>query len=280
MLLFGATSISGFHLAKRFPTIISPFVPPGQKSKSVSHWPVLHLENTDWIKAQFETPDVKTLIYCHAICDVTKCEKDPEWAYEMNVAHLKRVIAALPEKIRLIYVSSDHVFGGNGDYTEASVPSPISVYGRTRVEAEQWVLKRKGSLVLRIGLALGPSPNGRTGHLDWLAYRSEQGLPITIIQDEYRSVVWAEDLSLRMMQFAESGVVGIRHIPGAQVLSRVVLAKQLLSTLGKEPVFKVESRAQQAVPHLGRVGLESLYEDVLSSPLPSVMPVLPRRDGL
>jgi len=274
ILLFGATSILGFNLAKLFPLTIRPFVPPGNRSPAVHHWPVLQLEDTGWIRSLFQTLQPKILIYCHAVCDVRKCEVDPEWAYEMNVAHLERVISVIQEKTRLVYVSSDHVFGGDGRYTEASLPSPISVYGRTRIAAEQLVLKRRRSLVLRIGLPIGPSPTGRSGHLDWLVYRRGRGLPITIIEDEYRSAVCVDDLSTRVMPFSESDLTGIRHIPATQVVSRVVLAKQLLTSLGKKTTFKIETRNLQPIPHLGYVALESIYDDVLSKPLPSVIEML------
>ena len=90
-------------------------------------------------------------------------------------------------------------------------PCPISVYGRTRVEAEAMVLARPGSLVIRVGLAIGPSPNGRTGHWDWLRYRIGKNLPVTIVHDEYRSVVWAHDLALRVMRMARKS--RSRHPP-------------------------------------------------------------------
>ena len=56
-------------------------------------------------------PDV--LIYAHAVCDVPKCEAAPEWARALNVGHVERVLSALPVKTRLVYLSSDHVFGGD-----------------------------------------------------------------------------------------------------------------------------------------------------------------------
>lgn len=269
ILLFGGTSIIGFNLSHCFPNTIHPYVPSGNKSPSVQTWPTLQLENINWIKTQIETHQPEAVIYAHAVCDVTKCEKDPDWAYDVNVSNLKRVISVLPEKTRLIYISSDHVFGGDGQYDESSTPSPISIYGRTRVEAEHCVLKRAGSLVIRTGLAIGPSPDGRTGHMDWLRYRSEQNLPITIIEDEFRSVVWAKDLSHRMMLLLKSDEVGLRHVP-AVAISRVSLAKHLMSLLGIKPIFKIERREQQQVPHLGQVELTSLYQDALSQAMPPV----------
>jgi dTDP-4-dehydrorhamnose reductase len=270
-LLFGATSIVGFNLARSFPRIIVPFVTPGSRAPSLRRWPVLQLENGDWPEAVFKQHGPGFLLYCHAVCDVPKCEAAPEWAREINVEHVRRVLAALPEAVRVIYVSSDHVFGGDGVYNEESCPSPISVYGRTRVEAENLVLSRKNSLVARVGLPIGPSPNGRTGHLDWLNYRIRRKLPVTIVHDEYRSVVWAADLAERIMQLASSTVTGIRHVTASQAISRVELANYLLSQSRVPAAFTRESRHERVTPHIGRVELATIYRDPLSQPLPSVL---------
>jgi len=271
ILLFGATSILGFRLAKLFPETVKPFISPGNRSTIVQCWPPLQLENSSWIENILHTFQPTLLLYCHAVCDVPKCEANPEWAYEVNLGHFSRVLKVLPPTLRLVYVSSDHVFGGDGTYNEQSPPCPISVYGRTRVEAEKLVLEKPQSLVIRTGLAIGPSPNGRTGHLDWLRYRKHHNLPITIVKDEYRAVVWAEDLSRRVMKLACSGETGVRHISSTRPVSRVELAHYLLQRLGLEPNFHRESRHQRSTPHIGRVELISTYRDELATPLPNVV---------
>jgi len=206
-----------------------------------------------------------------AVCDVPRCEAAPDWAREINLVYLKRVIEALPAKTRLVYVSSDHVFGGDGVYDEESAPCPISVYGRTRVEAEEMVLKRPGSLIIRVGLAIGPSPNGRTGHWDWLRYRTQRQLPVTIVHDEYRSVVWANHLALRVMQLAEGGDTGLRHVSATRAVSRIELANYLLGGFGENANYQQESRHERSAPHLGRVELASIFCGTLYKPLASVI---------
>ena len=70
-----------------------------------------------------------------------KCEQAPAWAREINVTGLERLIEVLPPTTRLVYCSSDHVFGGrDAGYDENDSPDPVSVYGRTREEAERLVL--------------------------------------------------------------------------------------------------------------------------------------------
>lgn len=270
-LLFGATSLLGFHLATMFPKTVLPFISPGNTAKAVRQWPALQLHDSVWVAEVFQRTQPDVLLYCHAVCDVSKCEASPGWAYEMNVQQLDRVMVALPAHTRLVYVSSDHVFGGDGVYSEESIPSPISVYGRTRVEAEQLVLKRPGSLVIRTGLGIGESPDGRTGHLDWLRYRTKCKLPITIIKDEYRSVVWQGDLAPRVMQLAQSLESGIRHVASTRAVSRVELANFLITEYHIPATFTVESRHRQIKPHLGHVELATTHEGDLFHPLSSVV---------
>jgi len=271
-LLFGATSVLGFHLATMFPKTVLPFISPGNRAKAVRQWPTLQLHDAVWVAGVLQRTQPEVLLYCHAVCDVPKCEVSPDWAYEMNVQQLGCVMAALSAHTRLVYVSSDHVFGGDGVFSEKSIPSPISVYGRTRVEAEQLVLTRPGTLVIRAGLGIGESPDGRTGHLDWLRYRTTRNLPITIIEDEYRSVVWQRDLATRVMQLAQSEETGIRHIATTHAVSRVELANYLIGEYDIPATFKIETRHQQANPHLGHVELVTVHEGDLFCPLSCVAP--------
>jgi dTDP-4-dehydrorhamnose reductase len=254
ILLFGATSILGYSLARQFPERVEPYGTP---------------RDAELTFLERRQPDI--LIYGHAVCDVPKCEGSPEWAYQINVGHVRCVLAALPAHTRMVYISSDHVFGGDGIYDEESEPCPISVYGRTRVEAERLVLQRSGSLVIRVGLPIGPSRGGRTGHWDWLRYRSDRNFPITIVSDEYRSAVWADHLACRVLQLAESSAVGIRHVAATRVTSRIELANHLLSLLDKPAGYLTETRRQRTTPHLGHVELATVYNDALSRPLMSVL---------
>jgi len=269
-LLFGATSIIGFTLARLFPQSVTPVANPYTGAQPAAAWQRTRVEDAVLMRAVLASRPVALVIYCHAVCDVAKCQANPGWAHALNVGSIETLLDLLPAQTRLVYVSSDHVFGGDGIYTEDCAPSPISAYGQTRVQAEQRVLSRPGSLVIRAGLPIGPSVNGRTGHLDWLRYRCQRGLPITIVSDEFRSAVWAADLAQRVMLLAQSEVCGLRHVPARRLVGRPELACALMRQQGLPPLFALESRVQQRVPHLGSVEIQSRYADAYSAALPSV----------
>lgn len=140
--------------------------------------------------------------------------------------------------------------------------------------AEALVLARPNSVVVRAGLWIGPSSNGRIGHLDWLRHRHHRGLPMTVVADEARSAVWAHDAARRVWAIAHARVTGIRHVIAARTVSRPELAAYLVDRFVPGAHFTLETRADRRTPHLGRVDLATCFDDELAAPLP---PVIPRR---
>jgi dTDP-4-dehydrorhamnose reductase len=170
----------------------------------------------------------------------------------------------------VVYCSSDHVFGGGaGPYYEDSPPTPISVYGRTRVEAEAIVRARAGSLVIRSGLWIGPSSNGRIGHLDWLRSRHARGLPMTIVSDEERSAVWAHDAAARVWDLARSGITGTRHLVATRSIDRPALATFVNRHFAIGARFATAPGATRNAPHLGNTELGTRFTDAFAAPLAS-----------
>jgi dTDP-4-dehydrorhamnose reductase len=271
--LFGASSILGWSFMRLVPGIEGfcnrhTRTPPGMA------WRRLNLQEADAVRTLFrhEQPDV--VFHCAGVCDVDKCEAAPEFADLVNVQGMQILLDHLPEKTRLVYLSSDHVFSGDtGPYTEASSPDPISVYGRTRVRAEEILLARRpDALIVRAGLWIGPSHNGRIGHLDWLRYRHARGLPMTIVSDEYRSAVWADDAVARICALVQARTTGIRHVVASRVVSRPALASYLDQRFAIGAHFAVRRRSELQRPHIGRMDLRTDFHEHLAAPLPPVVP--------
>lgn len=233
----------------------------------------IDLDDEPSVAALFARVQPRLIINCAGVCDVGTCEQSPEFAWAVNVEGTRLLLAHAPPAARVVHCSSDHVFSGDsGPYTEDSVPDPISVYGRTRVAAEQLVAAREGTLILRAGLWIGPSSTGRIGHLDWLRDRTRRRLPMTIVSDELRSAVWAEDAARRVWELARSTMCGLRHIVAERIVARPALAAYLDARFAIGAAFDQETRAQRKTPHLGRLDLRTKHADALAAPLPAVVP--------
>ena len=87
-----------------------------------------------------EKPEV--IINCAAHTNVDACEKQWDLAYQINAIGPRNLsIAANAVDAKLIHVSTDYVFEGNGTvpYTEFDEPNPVSAYGKTKLEGEKFV---------------------------------------------------------------------------------------------------------------------------------------------
>ena len=89
-------------------------------------------------------PDV--VIHCAAMTAVDKCESEIDLAYKLNAFGTANVAAACHRNsVRLIAISTDYVFDGllNRPYNEFDNPNPQSVYGKTKLEGENFVKQFK-----------------------------------------------------------------------------------------------------------------------------------------
>lgn len=87
-------------------------------------------------------PDV--IINCAAHTNVDKCEEQWDLAYQINAIGPRNLsIAAREIGAKLIHVSTDYVFAGDGErpYTEFDDVAPNSAYGKTKLEGERFVQK-------------------------------------------------------------------------------------------------------------------------------------------
>jgi dTDP-4-dehydrorhamnose reductase len=273
VFLFGANSMLGWsilqargtHPVVAFCNDNTRHVPEGIETS-------IHLDDEPSVVRLFAREHPALIIHCAGVCDVETCETSPEFAHRVNVEGTRFLLEHAPSDARIVYCSSDHVFGGDrGPYFEDSATTPISMYGRTRVAAEQLVLARPNTLVIRGGLWIGPSSTGRIGHLDWLRDRHRRNLRMTVVSDEIRSAVWAEDAARRAWDLALSDVTGIRHITATRAVARPELAAYLNERFAIGASFDVEPRRARRMPHLGNVELATRHAGALAQPLPSVV---------
>ncbi|MBN1620905.1 dTDP-4-dehydrorhamnose reductase [candidate division WOR-3 bacterium] len=98
---------------------------------------------------KINSPDI--VIHTAAITDVDYCQNNPLKAMEINTTGTGN-ICDFTSHARLIFYSSDYVFDGKSKkpYNEKNIPNPISVYGKSKLEAEN-IIQRKLSdyLIIR-----------------------------------------------------------------------------------------------------------------------------------
>lgn len=104
----------------------------------------LDLSDENAFKSYAENFEIKYIINCAAYTAVDLAEKETELAVAVNEFVPGMLASYCKEKaIRMIHISTDYVFDGNGNrpINESDSPNPLSVYGHTKLNGERKVLE-------------------------------------------------------------------------------------------------------------------------------------------
>ena len=159
-------------------------------------------------------PDV--VINCAAWTDVDGCESDPQHAYQANAVGPELLANACREAgALLITISTDYVFDGKKDgfYTQQDEPSPLSIYGSSKLEGERRAQAAwPRTIVVRSGYIFGP---GGSNFLSTLLERANRGESLKAISDMTGTPTYARDLAQRLRELAQADSPAIYHVVNA-----------------------------------------------------------------
>lgn len=135
---------------------------------------------------------------------------------------------------RLVHVSTDVVFDGRlgRPYREHDRPSPITGYGRAKLEAERAVAERcPGAAIVRTSLIYG-GPDREPSAQE----RQPIEAAMKFFTDEMRSPVQVADLAAALLELIDlPGVSGPLHVAGADHVSRYEFACLVVAARGGDP---------------------------------------------
>jgi dTDP-4-dehydrorhamnose reductase len=269
ILVTGVTSIHGWpiftQLHKLLPgTFLYGLRPPNSNvpdAENVSSFCITEREKLDKIRDEFKPTHV---IHCAGVCDLDVCEERPEWAYSLNVQGTRAVADVFGNDIPILYMSTDLVFSGYnspaGGYTEDDEPNPINVVGKTFASAEAYIQKCKDHCIVRLGLPLGDSIDGKKGAIDWIESRFRRNLPVTLFYDEYRSCVDCKEIVRMAIAALTLGLRGIFHLGGDRRWSLYDIGKYVLDRGGYAPALLngiMRHQEESGPPRIGDVSLNS-----------------------
>lgn len=213
----------------------------------------LEPNHVDNFNVETFNPDV--IVHCGALTHVDYCETNVAESYEKTVESTKALVALSQKcEAKMVYISTDYVFDGrNGPYKEDAPVNALSIYGKHKLEAEQYVLSNlTNSLVLRITNVYGDEARGKN-FIARLVDQCKNGQELTLNLpfDQYASPTNAWDIARAMLVLLSDSHTGIFHIGGTDYMNRVELAKRVLSYF-PEAKYKLKAirteSLQQAAP--------------------------------
>lgn len=161
-------------------------------------------------------PDI--VINCAAFTAVDLCEEKEEEAYKANAIGPKNLaIAAKKVNAKLVHISTDYVFDGEGikdcdenlrPYHELDKPNPQSAYGRTKLAGEKFVMENcKKYFIIRTAWLYGEGKN----FVRTMINLSKTNDVVRVVNDQIGCPTSTEELGNMIEKLVETEEYGIYH---------------------------------------------------------------------
>lgn len=175
------------------------------------------------------------VIHTGAMSKPDECEKEQWQAFLVNVEGTLHLLAnAEEQQAFFLFISTDFVFDGQtGMYDEAAALAPVNYYGQTKAEAEAAVMEYTYQwAIVRTVLVYGNPQAGRHNLLSIVKEKLEKGEHFSVVNDQWRTPTYVEDLAKGIIQLLEKRATGIYHLCGNEGITPYELALKTAAILG------------------------------------------------
>ncbi len=189
---------------------------------------------------------------CAAMSSLEGCADARDLAMQINAnAPFEMAQACSEKEIRFVHISTDYVLDGElpGMKGETAALKPISVYARSKAEAERAVLDVcPSALVVRVSWLCG-NPS-RPAFVEQTVARLVGGEPLSAISDKYSLPTDVEELAPILVDAASADLVGVvqacasgEPVSWHDMAARAVRAARGVRPEISEPVIQRQSLA-------------------------------------
>ncbi|MCM1236720.1 MAG: sugar nucleotide-binding protein [Ruminococcus flavefaciens] len=195
--------------------------------------------NDEWIKFDLCTDSLRVVckdyldgvrpnavIICSANTNIDDCKRDERASNYFNVFGTKRILEQAEQLgIKSVFLSSEAVFNGKrGLYTERDEPSPVTLYGKQKLQIEQYMAQNiKQFLIFRISRAVG----GCFGEQDIFNEFYNKIInqeEIICLKNQSFCLTEVDDIAKCIINALINNINGLYHLSSANYISRCELA--------------------------------------------------------
>ena len=135
--------------------------------------------------------DADAIIPLAAIVGFPACDADPQLAFDVNFTQIENIVKFTKGTgKKILYPNTNSGYGigeGQTECTEESPLNPISIYGKTKCEAELLLLNETDAIVFRLATVFGVSPRMRTDLLvNDFVYKSITDKYIVVFEKNFK----------------------------------------------------------------------------------------------
>ena len=228
--------------------------------------PVLDITDPEAVERFISQSNADGVIHCAAFTNVDAAETERELCGKINVDGTRNIARACRKQgIKLIYISTDYVFSGEGTepFGADNLPSPCNYYGVTKHEGEIAAMNECDKcFVVRISWVFGE--NGKNFVKTMLRLAKERS-EISVVCDQTGSPTYTKDLAVLLCKMIKTEKYGVYHATNEGFCSWAEFAKTIMEYSGADteirPITSAEYKSVAVRPANSRLSKKSLDEN-------------------
>lgn len=178
------------------------------------------------------------IINCAAYTAVDACEKEEDLAFRINALGARNLsIAAGETGAKLMHISTDYVFDGNGSrpYRETDPTGPQGAYGRTKLAGENFVREFcNRHFMIRTAWLYGDGKN----FVKTMLRLSESNDKVRVVRDQVGSPTSASELAKAIAYLLPTENYGLFHGTCEGDCSWAEFTREIFRLAGKSTVVE------------------------------------------
>lgn len=222
----------------------------------------LDLTNKEKVTAYLRQVQPEAIVHCAAYTAVDKAEEDKEACAAINITATETLAkGAEAFGAKLLYVSTDYVFSGEGDtpWEPDDLRSPLNVYGFTKAGGESAVEDNCSRFfIVRTSWVFGRGNN----FVKTILRLADTKDRITVVNDQTGSPTYAADLAVLLGDLIHTEQYGIYHGTNEGFCTFYDFAKEIVAQSGRtlvvEPTTTEAYGAPARRPHNSRLSKDCL----------------------
>ncbi len=242
ILITGSNGLLGQKIVKRCIKNNIPFLATSLGDNRNNKCPsenycTLDISDVDQIRNLFEKHKFTSIIHTAAITNVDYCELNEAECKKVNVEATNLLFEhAIKYDCHFQLLSTDFVFNGEkGNYSESDNKDPLSIYAKSKVDAEDLLLNStyKNWSIVRTIIVYGTGESlTRSNLILWALDSLPKNQEMKLVNDQFRAPTWADDLAFACVEIILKKKEGIYHISGPVTRSVDQIVHEVAAELG------------------------------------------------
>lgn len=197
---------------------------------------ILNVQNFDLYEIEhfITLNNIDIVINCVGLTNVDLCQKAEDEANFLNI-EIPNLLSKICFKhnIKFIQISTDHLFDGiKSYYSEKSSPLPLNTYAKTKLKAENLILKNNPeSIIIRTNF-IGFGTSYKRSFLDFILNNLRKTNEIELFKNVYFTPISIDELEIYVKILLSLDFKGIINISSSERISKFEFGKLVSDIFG------------------------------------------------